>query len=73
VQQFLTKKHIPVITQPPDSMDLALMDFWLFPTLKMGLKGTRFATMVDIKLNAMAELRKITKETFRHCFQQWQV
>jgi hypothetical protein len=30
--------------------DLALSDFWLFPTLKMGLKGTRFATMEDIKL-----------------------
>jgi len=24
-------------------------EFWLFPTLKMGLKGTRFATMEDIK------------------------
>jgi len=29
--------------------------------------------MEDIKLNAMAELRKIPKEAFRQCFQQWQV
>jgi hypothetical protein len=28
----------------------------------MGLKGTRFATMEDIKSNATAELRKIPKE-----------
>jgi hypothetical protein len=46
--QFLAKKSIPVITQPPHSPDLAPSDFWLFPTPKMGLKGTRFATM-DIK------------------------
>jgi hypothetical protein len=48
VQQFLTEKNIPVIIQPPYSLDLAPNDFWLFPTLKMGLKGTRFATMEDI-------------------------
>jgi hypothetical protein len=47
VQQFLAEKSIPVITQPPYSPDLAPGDFWLFPTLKMGLKGTRFATMED--------------------------
>jgi hypothetical protein len=38
----------------------------------MGLKGTRFTTMEDIKSNATAELRKIPKETFHRCFQQWQ-
>jgi hypothetical protein len=66
------RKSIPVITQPPYSPDLALSDFWLFPTLKIRLKGTRFATMEDIKSNATAELRKIPKEAFRRCFQQWQ-
>jgi len=38
----------------------------------MGLKGTGFATMEDIKSNAMAELRKIPEESLRRCFQQWQ-
>ena len=47
VQQFLAEKSIPVITQPPYSPDLAPSDFWLFPSLKMGLKGTRFAIMED--------------------------
>jgi len=41
-------------------------------TFKMGLKGTRFAIMEDIKWNGTAELRKIPKEAFRRCFQQWQ-
>jgi len=69
VQQFLAKKSIPVITQPSYSLDLALSDFWLFPTLKMGLKGMRFATMEDIKSNAMAELWKSPKEAFHQCCQ----
>jgi len=56
VQQFLAKKIIPVITQPLYSPDLAPSDFWLFPALKMGLKGTRFTTMEDIKSNATSEL-----------------
>jgi hypothetical protein len=56
VQQFFAKKSIPVITQPPYSLDLAPSDFWLVPTLKMGLKGTPFVTMEDIKLKATAEL-----------------
>jgi len=72
VQQFLAEKSIPVITQPPYSPDLAPSDFWLFPTLKMGLKGTRFTTMEDIKWNAMTELQTIPKEAFRRFFQQWQ-
>jgi hypothetical protein len=37
----------------------------------MGLKGTRFATIEDIKSNATAELQKNLKEAFRRCFQQW--
>jgi hypothetical protein len=38
---FCTEPHIAccVITQPPHSPDLAPSDFWLFPALKMGLKG----------------------------------
>jgi len=72
VQHFLAEKSIPVITQPPYSPDLAPNVFWLFSTLKMGHKGTRFATMEDIKWNATAKLQKIPKEAFRRCFQQWQ-
>jgi hypothetical protein len=73
VQQFLSEKIIPVITQAPYSPDLAPSDFWKFLTLKMGLEGTRFATIEDIKSNATAGLRKIPKEAFLRFFQQWRV
>jgi hypothetical protein len=72
VLQFLAEENIPVIIQTPYNPGLVSSDFWMFSTLKMALKGTRFATMEDIKSNATAELRKIPKEAFRRCFQQWQ-
>jgi hypothetical protein len=72
VQQFHAENSVPAITQPPHSPDLVPCAFWLFPTLKISLKGTHFATMKDIKSKATAELWKIPKETLRRCFQQWQ-
>jgi hypothetical protein len=47
---------VPVITQPPNSPDLVPSDCWLFPALRIRLKGTRLATMEDIKWNETAEL-----------------
>jgi hypothetical protein len=58
------------ISQPPLSHDLAPSDVWLFPALKMGLKGKRFATAEDTKFNEKGELQKIKKEAFLRCFQQ---
>jgi hypothetical protein len=72
VKQFLTEKNIPFIIQTSYSLNLTSSDFWLFPTLKMGLKGTCFATMEDIKSSATAELWKIPKEALHWCFQQGQ-
>jgi hypothetical protein len=72
VQQFLNEKNIPFITQPPYSLDLAPSDWWLFPTLKVGLVRPDFTTMKDIKSKAIAERRKIPKEAFHRCFQEWQ-
>jgi hypothetical protein len=64
VQQFLIEKNILVVTQPPYSPDLAPSDLWLFSTLEMAVRGTRFATMADMKWNATTELRKVPKEAF---------
>jgi hypothetical protein len=66
-QRFLAEQIIRVVSQSPYSPDLAPNDFWLFPSPKMGLKGTCFATVKD-----MAELWKIPKAAFRRRFQQWQ-
>jgi histone-lysine N-methyltransferase SETMAR len=54
VQQFLGKINIPIVPPSPYSPDLAPSDFRLFPTLKISLRGRRFATVEDTKENAEA-------------------
>ena len=39
--KFLAKHNIPLICQAPYSPDMAPCDFWMFPKLKVPLKGTR--------------------------------
>jgi histone-lysine N-methyltransferase SETMAR len=40
IQTFVAKHNIPVVRQAPYSPDMAPCGFWLFPKLKMPLKGT---------------------------------
>ena len=72
IQTFLAKHNIPVVRQAPYSPDMAPCDYWLFPHLKMQLKGTRFESQDDIIQNMMAKLYSIRKEAFQKCFEQWQ-
>jgi hypothetical protein len=71
VQNFLAKNQIRTISQPPCSSDLAPCDFWLFPRLKMDLKGYRFASVEEIRQNATTDLRATPEDDFQRCFQQW--
>jgi hypothetical protein len=66
VQQFLAEKEITLTPQPSYSPDLAPCDFWLFPKLKTGLRGRRFATADDIKENAEAGPRAIKKTILKN-------
>jgi [histone H3]-lysine36 N-dimethyltransferase SETMAR len=72
VQQFLAKHGIPVVSQPPYSPDLAPCDFFLFPKIKMALKGKRFQDVDEIKQNATEQLRGVSKNDFHRCFQKRQ-
>ncbi|XP_067120045.1 protein GVQW3-like [Centruroides vittatus] len=40
IQTFVAKHNIPVVHHAPYSPNMAPCDFWLFPKLKMPLKGT---------------------------------
>lgn len=71
IQDFLAKHGIPQVRQAPYSPDMAPGDFWLFPKLKMPLKGSRFESREDIMKNATAQLVAIPKQDFQKCFQQW--
>ena len=71
IQYFLVKHGIPVLQQLPYSPDMAPCDLWLFPKLKMALKGSRFESREEIMQNATAEMNTIPKEAFQKCFRQW--
>jgi len=54
-QQFLAANKIPLIPHPPYSPDLAPCDFFLFPKMKLKLKGRWFDTIEYIQ----AETQKV--------------
>jgi len=71
VNEFLTKNSTNIIEQPPYSPDMAPADFFLFPKLKLSLRGTRFQSIEDIKENLRRELKSIPENAFKKCFDDW--
>ena len=71
VREFLAKKNIPVLPHPPYSPDLAPCDFYLFPKLKLKLKGHHFGTIENIHPTVTDDLNTLTENDFRYCYDQW--
>jgi transposase len=71
ITEFLAKKDIPTLPQPPYSPDLAPCDFTLFPKLKSKLKGHHFGTAESIRKIVTNDLRTLTENDFRYCSDQW--
>jgi hypothetical protein len=55
---------------PPYSPDLSLPDYFLWPKLKMKLKGLHFADDAEIQEAVTDELKKVQKEDFFAVFQK---
>jgi hypothetical protein len=72
VCQFLTQKMLqPFINPPPPhSPHLSPPDYFLFPKLKMKLKGLRFADVAEIQEAVTDELKKVQTEVFSAAFQK---
>ena len=69
---FWTDNNVTVVPHPPYSLNLAPTDFFLFPKLKMKLKGRRFQTMEEIKAESQAVLNTLRENDFQECFNNWQ-
>ena len=54
-----------------DPADMVPADFFLFPKLKLPLRGTCFQTIEYIKDNLRRELKSIPENTFKKCFDDW--
>jgi hypothetical protein len=70
---FLAKHKIPMLEHPPNSLDLAPCDFFLFPKIKSAFKGTRFEPVGAVKAKAMEVIKKLSEKALQHCFQQWKI
>jgi hypothetical protein len=51
--------------------DLAPCDCFLFPKMKLELKGRRFDTIEEIKAESQRVLDSVTEKDFQEAFQKW--
>ncbi|PNF18540.1 hypothetical protein B7P43_G08515 [Cryptotermes secundus] len=72
VQEFLAKNKMAVVPHPLYSPDLAPCNFFLFPKMKIKLKGRRFDTVEEIQAEMQTVLNTLTKKDFQDAFEKWQ-
>jgi hypothetical protein len=51
--------------------DLAPSDFFIFPTMKLKLKGRRFDTIEEIQAELQRVLDTLTEKDFQEAFLKW--
>jgi hypothetical protein len=59
------------IPHPAYSPDMAPCDFFLFPKIKLKLKGRRFDTTEEIQAESQSVLDTLTEQDFQEAFQKW--
>ena len=62
VQEFLARNQVCVLNHPPYSPDLSPCDYFLFPKLKLPLKGRLFEDVQNIQGAVTLSLRAIPQE-----------
>jgi len=72
VIEFLGKKAIPVVPQPPYSSDQSPCDFFLFPKLKFHLKGRHFGTVENIEKTVTDQLKAIAVSDYQRYYEEWE-
>ena len=70
VIEFLAKKGIPVVPQPPYSPDLSPCNFFLFPKLTIYLKGRHFGTVENTEKAVIDQLKVILVSGFQCCYEE---
>jgi hypothetical protein len=67
VSSFLPEKSVTTLYHSPD---LYPPDYFLFPNLKLKLKGLHFVDVAEIQEAITDELKKFQKEEFSAAFQK---
>src|SRR5215468_1122586 len=69
-QQFLAKLKMAAIPHPPYSHHLAPCNFFLFPKIKLKLKGRWFDTIDQFQAKLQRVLVILTEKDFQEMFQK---
>jgi hypothetical protein len=67
VQQFLASTKTAVIPHPSYSPDLVPRDFFLFPKIKLKLKGRSFDNIKEIQTESRDVMKTLTRNDFQQC------
>ena len=65
------KNKMAVVPHQPFSPDLSPYDFFLFPKMKLKLKGHRFDTAEEIQAESQRVLDTVIEKGFQEAFQKW--
>ncbi|UYV77115.1 hypothetical protein LAZ67_14003347 [Cordylochernes scorpioides] len=71
ISKFLQVHSTSVFPQPPHSPDLAPCDFFFFGKLKRKLKGRKFQSIEEIKVESKKAMKAIPKTDYQRCFADW--
>jgi hypothetical protein len=66
----MPRKGIAVLDHPRYSPHLAPADFWLFPEVKLAMKGDHHDTIHDIQRECTAVLNAIPQKEYSDCFKK---
>ncbi|GBM36126.1 hypothetical protein AVEN_179119-1 [Araneus ventricosus] len=70
VKKYIARHSVTTLEHHPYSPDLAPAEFYLFPRLKMKLKGHSFVDSDEVIENAKKQLKDLSKNGFQECFEQ---
>ena len=71
VKQTMSDSNIEPLQHPPYSPDLAISDFFLFPTVKDHLRGRKFESREELGTAITEALRTVTHDGLQHVFRTW--
>ena len=67
----MSDSNIEPLQHQPYSPDLAICDFFLFPTVKDHLPGRKFETREELGTAIMEALRTVARDSLQHVFCTW--
>ena len=71
VVKQLERLNIEPLQHPPYSPNLAICDFFLFPTVKDHLRGRKFESREELGTAITEALRTVTHDGLQHVFDRW--